>query len=124
MYNYELLQVKRSSIHGFGVFARNTIPKGTRLAYFYGIKMKPKDIMLKYGNYRFTYRRPFQSTWICSRDTPNIINFVNSVGFGKSKEMQPNVVLKNRWLISIHDIQPNQELLLQYPKGYWKHGDD
>ena len=124
MHNYEYIEVKKSPIHGFGVFARCQIPKGTRLAYFYGIPMKPKDIMLKYGNYRFTYRRPFQSTWICSRYTPNLINFVNSVGFGKSKGMKANVILKNRWLIPTRDIKVGEELLLEYPKGYWKHGDD
>jgi len=34
--NIEYVSVKRSPIHGFGVFAKKNIPKGTKLGYFHG----------------------------------------------------------------------------------------
>jgi len=120
MWSNQLVCIKSSPIDGYGVFAKKQIPKGTPIAYFWGIEMTPKDIKLKYGNYRNCLRRPFHKKWICSRVCPHLINFVNGVGFGKSINMQPNCEIKKRWLMPTRDIKPGEELLLEYPKGYFK----
>ena len=119
MYQNDIVIIKKSPIAGYGVFAKHSIPKGTPIAYFFGIEMSTADIRLKYGNFRCCLRRPFRK-WICSRELPHIINFVNGVGFGKSADMQPNCVIKQRWLLPTRDIKQGEELLLKYPKGYFK----
>jgi SET domain-containing protein len=48
----DLVTIKKSKIEGLGVFAKRDIPKGTKIANYYGKEMKWKTFKHKYGEYK------------------------------------------------------------------------
>lgn len=117
-----LVYKKNSNIHGVGVFASNTILKGTKICDYIGIEMSWKDFLNKYGSYKLnslnTY--PMRRIWkiIVAKEEPyrseNLINFINE-GQGPV-----NCILKNRCLYALLDISIDEELLLKYPNDYFR----
>jgi len=115
-----LVYTKDSLIDGIGVFSKEFIKKGTKIADYYGEEMNWKDFKNKYGDYKSnslnTY--PMRRIWriIVAKEEPykskNITNFIN-----EDRE-NSNVELKKRALYAKEDIQKNTELLLNYPKDY------
>lgn len=117
------LEVRPSPIHGVGVFAVDCIPANSKIAYYTGVEMTWAEIKERYGNnYTCIYRRMPWQTQIVSKEAKNVINFVND-GVHDNPTPFKNCILKNRWLISLFDIQKGEELLLEYPRNYWKHLD-
>lgn len=112
--------ISRSEVDGYGVFARTRIPAGTRISEFTGVEMSYQDFKAKYGNdYTFTYqRRPYWLSWIVAKEKRNLITYVNDGYFGKAPNYH-NCILQRKWLVSIREIEPGEELLLQYPKNYF-----
>jgi len=118
--NNNLVYIKESPIQGIGVFAREFLKKGTKIADYYGEEMSWKDFKNKYGDYKSnslnTY--PMRRIWriIVAKEEPyksnNITNFIN-----EDRE-NSNVELKKRALYAKENIQTNTELLLAYPKDY------
>ena len=116
----DLVTIKKSKIEGLGVFAKRDIPKGTKIADYYGKEMKWKTFKNKYGEYKnnslHTY--PMRRIWkiLVAKEEPylskNLTNFINEVP-GKT-----NCELKLRALYSTKDIKKGQELFLKYPKNY------
>ena len=47
-----LVTIKKSKIEGLGVFAKDDIPKGNKIADYYGKEMKWKTFKNKYGEYK------------------------------------------------------------------------
>ena len=115
-----LVYIKESPIQGVGVFAKEVLKKGTKIADYYGEEMSWKDFKNKYGDYKSnslnTY--PMRRIWriIVAKEEPyksnNITNFIN-----EDRE-NINVELKKRALYAKENIQKNTELLLNYPKDY------
>jgi len=116
-----MFEIKKSNIHGLGVFATENIKTGTRIYDYYGELMKWKDFTTKYGKYKYnslnTY--PMRRTWqiIVAKEEPyksnNMVNFIN-------ESLEPNVFLKNKGLYSKREILAGEELLLSYPKDYYR----
>jgi len=83
--------------------------------------MSQKEFKQKYGrDLRFTYWVPFG--WldvIVSKEHKNFINYINDGDYGQQNP-KVNVYLKSYKLWAKEDISEGEELLLQYPKGYWK----
>ncbi|APW37406.1 SET domain-containing protein-lysine N-methyltransferase [Rhodoferax koreense] len=52
---HPLIEVRHSSVHGYGVFARTDIPSGTFLAFYEGRRYTPKQIARADFNDRLTY---------------------------------------------------------------------
>jgi SET domain-containing protein len=112
--------IKKSKIDGLGVFAKKDIPKGTKIADYYGKEMKWKTFKKKYGDYKSNslYTYPMRRIWkiLVAKEEPyksnNLTNYINEMK-GKS-----NCELKLRALYSKCDIKKGQELLLDYPKDY------
>jgi SET domain-containing protein len=112
--------IKKSKIDGLGVFAKKDIPKGTKIADYYGKEMKWKTFKKKYGDYKSNslYTYPMRRIWkiLVAKEEPyksnNLTNYINEFK-GKS-----NCELKMRALYSKCDIKKGQELLLDYPKDY------
>jgi SET domain-containing protein len=116
----EFVTIKKSNIDGLGVFAKEDIPKGTKIADYYGKEMKWKTFKNKYGEYKnnslHTY--PMRRIWkiLVAKEEPykskNVTNYINEIR-GKS-----NCELKLRALYAKKDIKKGKELLLDYPKDY------
>ena len=120
MYIPDCLEIKDSPIHGKGVFATKDIKANTKLVEFTGKEMTYQEIKERYGNdWRFIYRRMPWQTQIVAKDDKNLICFVND-GIHLQKFPKKNCILKNRFLISIENINAGDELLLDYGKKYWK----
>ena len=116
----DLVTIKKSQIEGLGVFAKEDIPKGTKIADYYGKEMKWKTFKKKYGEYKSNslHTYPMRRIWkiLVAKKEPyksrNLTNYINEVR-GKS-----NCELKLRALYAKKDIKKGQELLLDYPKDY------
>ena len=48
----DLVTIKKSKIEGLGVFALDNIPKGTKIADYYGKEMTLKEFKERYGSYK------------------------------------------------------------------------
>lgn len=118
----DLVMIKKSPIHGKGGFALKDIMKGEKIADYYGTEMKWKAFTQKYGPYKLnsTYTYPMRRCWriIVSKNEPyrskNISNFLNEIK-GKS-----NCELKLRALYAKKNIKKGDELLLEYPRDYYR----
>ena len=112
--NNDLVYIKKSDIHGLGVFAKKDIVKGTKISDYYGKEMKWKTFKNKYGDYKSnslnTY--PMRRIWkiIVAKEEPyktlNLTNYINEI---RSKA---NCELKLRALYAKKDIKKGTELLL------------
>ena len=115
-----LVIIKKSKIEGLGVFAKEDIPKGTKIADYYGKEMKWKTFKNKYGEYKSNslHTYPMRRIWkiLVAKNEPyrsqNLTNYINEIP-GKS-----NCELKLRALYSKKNIPKGDELLLDYPKDY------
>lgn len=118
--NNDLVYIKKSDIEGLGVFAKEDIKKGTKIADYYGKEMKWKTFKNKYGEYKSNslHTYPMRRIWkiIVAKEEPykseNLTNYINEIK-GKS-----NCELKLRALYTTKNIKKGTELLLDYPKGY------
>ena len=112
--------IRKSPIEGLGVFASKAIPKGTKIADYYGKEMKWRTFKQKYGDYKshslHTY--PMRRIWkiLVAKEEPyksmNLTNYINE------KRGRANCELKLRALYAKKDIPQGTELLLEYPKDY------
>ena len=116
----DLVTIKKSKIEGLGVFALDNIPKGTKIADYYGKEMKWKTFKNRYGVYKSNslHTYPMRRIWkiLVAKEEPykskNLTNYINEIP-GKS-----NCELKLRALYTKKDIKKGDELLLDYPKDY------
>jgi len=116
----DLVVIKKSEIEGLGVFAKQDIKKGAKIADYYGKEMKWKTFKNKYGEYKnnslHTY--PMRRIWkiLVAKEEPylskNLTNYINEVS------SKTNCELKLRALYSTKDIKKGHELFLKYPKDY------
>lgn len=117
--NNELTIIKKSKIEGLGVFAKEDIQKGTKIADYYGKEMTLKNFKSKYGEYKLnslnTYRMKRINKIIVAKQEPfkskNLTNYVN-------ESKKPNCILKKRALYTLNDVKKGEELTLKYPENY------
>jgi SET domain-containing protein len=115
----DLVTIKKSKIEGLGVFALNDIPKGTKIADYYGKEMTLKNFKQKYGEYKHnslnTYRMKRINRIIVAKIEPyksrNLTNYIN-------ESKKPNCLLKKRALYALNNIKKGEELTLLYPENY------
>lgn len=118
--NNDLVIIKKSNIEGLGVFAKEDIQAGTKIADYYGKEMKWKTFKNKYGEYKSNslHTYPMRRIWkiIVAKEEPykskNLTNYINEIR-GKA-----NCELKLRALYAKKDIKKGSELLLEYPEDY------
>ena len=115
----DLVVIKKSKIEGLGVFASVDIPKGTKIADYYGKEMTLKNFKQKYGEYKHnslnTYRMKRINRIIVAKIEPyksrNLTNYIN-------ESKNPNCILKKRALYALNYIKKDEELTLKYPEDY------
>ena len=114
-----LVTIKKSKIEGLGVFALVDIPKGIKIADYYGKEMTLKNFKQKYGEYKHnslnTYRMKRINRIIVAKIEPyksrNLTNYIN-------ESKTPNCILKKRALYALNNIKKGEELTLLYPENY------
>lgn len=116
-----MLIIGKSEIHGLGLFTGEPVKKGEKLYQYIGEEMSLKDFREKYGEYKLnslnTYRMKRCNKIIVAKNEPykteNKVNYIN-------ESKNPNCILKCRHLVSLRNIEKNEELTLQYPKDYFR----
>lgn len=107
------LYVKKSKIHGHGLFTDHNIKKGERIAPYNYSKsniMTWKNFKRKHGkDFRFTYSLQRQGKIINIKKARNLITMINDA---RPKE---NTFLKKKALWAKKNIRKGQELTLSYP---------
>ena len=118
--NNDLVYIKKSDIDGLGVFAKEDIQKGTKIADYYGKEMNWKTFKNKYGDYKLNslHTYPMRRIWkiIVAKEEPykskNLTNYINEI------TEKSNCELKLRALYAKKDIKKDDELLIEYPEDY------
>ncbi len=107
-----LVEVRKSSVHGVGLFATKRIRKGHCLGPFQGVEMTMAEFKAKYGkDTRFSYSLRRQNKIIDGKGVDNLSNYCN-------ESNTPNVCFKKRGLWTTRAIEPDEELCLKYPRFY------
>ena len=110
----EWLEIRKSHIHGRGVFARREIPPGTRLIEYVGLPISQKksaELLLKQNRYLFTVNG--------ARDLNGKIGWNPARLINHSCEPNCEANLDERdhiWIFSIKPIAREEELTYNY--GY------
>src|SRR5689334_18833043 len=109
------LEVRKSRIHGRGVFARRDIPAGTRLIEYVGLpisKKKSAELTLKQNRYLFTLNGACDLNGKVSWNPARLINHSCEPNCEASVEDNNRV-----WIFSIKPIAREQELTFNYGYG-------
>jgi SET domain-containing protein len=110
----ELVEVKPSSIHGLGLFAKVDLPVGTRITDYKGEKMTNAEFKEIYGtDTRYTYSLGRTNCILSGKNciTENLSHYAN-------ESNNPNIYLKKRGVYTVRDVVAGEELFLLYPKKY------
>lgn len=107
------LVLRESPVHGIGVFATSLITVGQVIGVFTGTKMLKSEFTKLYGKDRshvyWTCQNFPQSTVIVAKNPRNFITYIN-------ERKNPNVKLRQKLLVAVTDILPDEELFLFYGK--------
>lgn len=88
------LTVRKSSIHGRGVFAKRALNTGKQIAYFEGYEIdRETAYSLTFGNKRI--------------EPTGILKHLNH-------SCSPNAWFQGRWLIASREIKPGEEITIDY----------
>ena len=108
------LEMRKSRIHGRGVFARRDIPAGTRLIEYVGLPVSKKrsaDLCSKQNSYVFTVSDASDLNGKVSWNPARLINH------SCEPNCEANLDENDRiWIFSIKPIAPGEELTFNY--GY------
>jgi SET domain-containing protein len=108
------VEVRKSRIHGRGLFARRDIPAGTRLIEYVGLpisKKKSEELTLKQNRYLFTLNGASDLNGKVSWNPARLMNHSCEPNCEASLDDHNRV-----WIFSIKPIAREQELTFNY--GY------
>lgn len=115
---------KRSSIHGFGIFAKTEIPQGTRIIEYVGEKITKAEaerrgpLLIKYAKkhrqtgavYIFVLNKKYDIDGHVSYNTAKYINH------SCAPNCEVDIIRGRIWIIAMRAIQKGEELSYNY--GY------
>ena len=119
------LVIKKSNFKGAGqgAFAKIDIPKGTRLGYYRGKELSPKEYAkLKDSSYAWKIDGPVRYIDAKPIKTNNKLRFINGYK-GKSQKKYENVesyqYRRQIWYRTIKKVKKGDELIIDYGEEYW-----
>ena len=115
---------KRSIIHGYGIFAKTDIPKGTRVVEYIGEKITKAEaerrgpVLVKYADthnqhgavYLFELNKKYD---IDGHVHYNIAQFINH---SCDPNCEADIIRGHIWIIALRDLSKGEELFYNY--GY------
>lgn len=114
-------EVRESSIHGRGVFATRFIPASTRIIEYLGERITKEESELRgtaqmelaqatgeAGVYIFT----LDDQWDLDGNFPQ--NIARLINHSCSPNCEAYIERKRIWIWSLHDIEPDEELVFNY----------
>ncbi len=122
-YVENLIIKKVSDVKGFGVFAKDKIPKNTIITHYAGIIRKDVGSWGKNNRYvfGFTGTKKLEDWVIDAEKVCNLASFMNHSSHPNVEAVEyyeedgPKVVFK-----TIAEVSPNEELVYDYGKEYWE----
>ena len=113
------LRVKKSSVHGFGLFAARKMKKNTIIGPYAGEKVSLADIRKRYGKKRADYALCHGQKCVDARySNASAARFANSASGQKGK--RNNAKLTTRFnLKSTKAIPKGREILTSYGRSYF-----
>ncbi len=120
--NNEYMEVRESSIHSTGVFAKKFIPKGTRITEYIGDKLTKEeadkkldethDASRKNENHAATYIFELNDEYDIDGNVPeNDARFINH---SCNPNCEVDIAEDKIWIDTIKDIQEGEELSYDY----------
>ena len=106
------LEMRRSRIHGRGVFARRDIPAGTRLIEYVGLpisKEKSEELRLKHNNYLFNVNESSDLNGKVSWNPARLINHSCEPNCEANQDESDRV-----WIFSMKPIARGEEVTFNY----------
>jgi hypothetical protein len=114
-----MIRVRRSKIHGHGVFASRLIPRGTRIVEYLGERVSHEEADRRYEH------RPVHDahTFLFIVDRSTVVDA--GIGGNEARYInhscQPNceaeMVRRRIWIRALRNIQPGEELAYDYRIG-------
>jgi hypothetical protein len=112
------LELKKSPVEGWGIFATQDFPKNFPIGEFIGNYMKHADFKKQYGNniqYCYFKRRTWE--YRVAKEQRNFITYINDGKHGFS-EPKVNCYLKKWYAYTSRPIKAGEELFLDYGRYY------
>jgi SET domain-containing protein len=124
MKNYPYILKKKSSVHGYGIFAKKLIPKGTRVIEYIGEKITKAEAnrrgpkLINYAKthhelgavYLFELNKRYDLDGHVSYNTAKYINH------SCIPNCEVDIIRGHIWIIALREIQKGEELFYNY--GY------
>ena len=115
------VDVRKSTLPGtdmWGLFAKQEIPQGCKIALYQGVEMSLQEFRQTYGqDLRFVRSLRQINKYLVGKEYPylteNPSHYANESGISRI-----NIGFKRRYLIALRPIQKDEELFLQYMKDY------
>ena len=114
-----MIRVRRSGIHGHGVFATRPIPRGTRVIEYVGERVSHEE-----ADRRYEYRPVHDAhTFLYIVDDDTVVdagvggNEARYINHCCKPNCEANVMRGRIWIRTIRNIQPGQELFYDYQIG-------
>jgi SET domain-containing protein len=121
------IMVKKSNLPGAGkgLFARNFIPRGTRIAEYEGKIKTWKEVKEESGSNVYLYYMNRNHVIDARNHKKSKARYANDArGLKRIKGFTNNAVYTERgsqvFIESIKDIAPGEEILVNYGKEYWE----
>eukprot|EP01035_Chromulina_nebulosa_P026154 gene26154-34199_t len=110
-----------SSFVGYGLFAETFIPCGVYIGEYTGIVRQSSVHSSDDDSYTFLYPSSEVSYEICAREFGNVIRFINHNSTSANVQFRRvhHEGLMHIVCFAISDIEPHQQLLVDYGAAYW-----
>ena len=110
-----------SSFVGYGLFAETSIACGAFIGEYTGIVRQSSTHSSDDGSYTFLYPSSEVSYEICAREFGNVIRFINHNSASANVQFRRvhHEGLMHIVCFAISDIEPHQQLLVDYGAAYW-----
>ena len=134
LYQYSKIEIRKSSIHGYGVFAKEDLKNGELLEECHHIRTtllqnQDCDCKKKYPYKKYQYNYPYNKTYDENKPFQyetlvlgygSIYN--SSISDGENNAEFDTDLDNNIFIFrTIKDIKKDQEILIYYGDNWWQH---
>lgn len=127
-FNKHLVEIKLSQIPkaGFGLFAKQDIPKGSIIDYYHGDRLNRKQYREREAGHDFYIMEVNRNLYIDSKDCKCLISYTNDArGLTRMHGVRNNCYFettadeRNIAMVTSRKIKAGEELFVYYGNSYW-----